>query len=101
MARKNRAKSDVLPKTRRGSIPKAPSSDVQSPRSPLFGNFSPISPTMSYAIREETSRTPEEWIKFAQKKLWESDKPASAVWFLATQGPDLLEYLMTGAINPS
>jgi hypothetical protein len=95
MARKNRAKSDVSSRTRRESV----SSSVQSPKSALFSNLFPMSPTMNAVLKEEPSRTPEEWIEFAQNTLWESGKPAPAVWFLATQEPDLLEYLMTGTMR--
>ncbi|KAG9097516.1 hypothetical protein FRC06_007474, partial [Ceratobasidium sp. 370] len=94
MARKNRAKSDAqrtLPgfRERKGS-----SSDVQSPISPLF------SPRFSRheakdMLEEEPSKTPDEWIDFALKKLWESGKPIHAIRVLAMQEPDLLEFLIT------
>jgi hypothetical protein len=54
---------------------------------------------MNAVLKEDPSRTPEEWIEFAQNTLWESGKAAPAIWFLATQKPDLLEYLMTGTIE--
>jgi hypothetical protein len=99
MAHKDCAQSDVLPKTQRGPVGNASSSDVQSLRSPSLSTISPMNPTINDALNDEPSRTPEEWIEFAQKKLRESDKPAAAVPFLAAQKPDLLEYLMTGTMK--
>jgi hypothetical protein len=75
-------------------------SDVQSPKSTLPSNLFPMIPTMNDERNEKPLRTPEEWIEFAQHKLGESGKPAPAVWFLAAQGPGLLEYLMTGMVQP-
>ncbi|KAG8744274.1 hypothetical protein FRC10_010437 [Ceratobasidium sp. 414] len=95
MARKNRAKSDAqrtLPgfRERKGS-----SSDVQSPVSPLFSPKFPRQEAKD-TLEEEPSKTPEEWIDFALKKLWESGKPTQAIRVLAMQEPDLLEFLITG-----
>ncbi|KAG9101942.1 hypothetical protein FS749_001473 [Ceratobasidium sp. UAMH 11750] len=93
MARKNRAKSDAQRTLSGFRERKGSSSDVQSPVSPLF------SPKLSRreaidTLEEEHSKTPEEWIDFALKKLWESGKPIHAIRVLAMQEPDLLEFLV-------
>lgn len=95
MAGKKRAKSDAqrpLPglHERKGS-----SSTIPSPVSPMSPMFSRRE--VKEFVREQPSMTPEEWVDFALKKIWEIGKPVDAVWFLAMQQePDLLEFLITG-----
>jgi hypothetical protein len=43
--------------------------------------------------------SPEEWIEFAHKKLWQATSVSNAVQTLAALEPDLLEFLMTGAYD--
>ncbi|KAG8719695.1 hypothetical protein FRC08_002227 [Ceratobasidium sp. 394] len=94
MARKNRAKSDAQRTLSGFRERKGSSSDVQSPVSPLFSPKLSLRETKD-TLEEEPSKTPEEWIDFALKKLWESGKPIHAIRVLAMQEPDLLEFLVT------
>ncbi|KAG9090858.1 hypothetical protein FRC07_012002, partial [Ceratobasidium sp. 392] len=96
MARKNRAKSDAQQPLTGFRERKGSSSDVRSPVSPLF------SPKLSRRevkeiVEEEPLKSPEEWIDFALKKLWEHNKPIEAIRFLAMQELDLLEFLITAS----
>lgn len=95
MARHNRSKSDVRPPALQMSPTKPKTRGLRSPTSPLMENQSSRNRSMSI-MSPVPSKSPDEWIKFALTKIWESDRPAPAIEFLAAQDPDLLEFLMTG-----
>ncbi|CAE6385945.1 unnamed protein product, partial [Rhizoctonia solani] len=93
---------------RSGSHSKSP----EISRKPLPGD-SPTSPTTLKLPRYDINfvgnprpSTPEEWILFAQKKLWTAGKVVDVVQALADIEPDLLEFLMSdedlrGAVRTS
>ncbi|KAB5592704.1 TPR and ankyrin repeat-containing protein 1 [Ceratobasidium theobromae] len=63
---------------------------LQSPTSPLTRK----TPKNNIHV-EPRPTSPEEWVGFAQKKLYQAEREADGILALAMFEPDLLEYLMT------